>query len=246
MPASISSKTSVSPPATAAIASAIRDSSPPDAVSATGANGRPGVRADEEGDVVGAGRAGLVALAQLAARNSPSPMPTPRELGRDGVGKRAARRRCARRAARARARGRAPRPAASVASRGLGGIDAVVERGELGRAPPRRARAAPRTSRSGSGASSSAIRSSSASSCSSRPGSASSDARKPRRSEAVSRRRSSTVAQLVAGGCELGRDAARAARPRRSASADEAGSRRRRRPARAPSPRPSARGRRGR
>src|ERR671928_41799 len=41
MPASISSKTSVSPPPTAAIASATRDSSPPDAVSATGANGRP-------------------------------------------------------------------------------------------------------------------------------------------------------------------------------------------------------------
>ncbi len=32
---------SVSPPATAAIASAMRESSPPDAVSATGANGRP-------------------------------------------------------------------------------------------------------------------------------------------------------------------------------------------------------------
>ena len=41
MPASISSKTIVSPPATAAIASAIRESSPPDAVSATWPNGSP-------------------------------------------------------------------------------------------------------------------------------------------------------------------------------------------------------------
>ena len=42
MPASISSKTIVSPPATAAIASAMRESSPPEAVSAAGAKGRPG------------------------------------------------------------------------------------------------------------------------------------------------------------------------------------------------------------
>ena len=41
MPASISSNTIVSPPATAAIASATRESSPPEAVSATGPNGSP-------------------------------------------------------------------------------------------------------------------------------------------------------------------------------------------------------------
>src|SRR5512144_3004610 len=41
MPASISSKTIVSPPPTAAIARAMRESSPPEAVSAAGANGRP-------------------------------------------------------------------------------------------------------------------------------------------------------------------------------------------------------------
>ena len=58
-PASISSNTIVSPPATAAIASATRESSPPEAVSATGPNGNPGVRPDQERDVVGAGRTGI-------------------------------------------------------------------------------------------------------------------------------------------------------------------------------------------
>ena len=41
MPASISSNTIVAPPPTAAIARAMRDSSPPDAVSATGESGNP-------------------------------------------------------------------------------------------------------------------------------------------------------------------------------------------------------------
>ena len=82
IPASISSKTIVSPPPTAAIASAIRDSSPPDAVSATGAERQAGVRADKEPDLVGARRPRLGARVS-SARNSPSPRPTPRELGGD-------------------------------------------------------------------------------------------------------------------------------------------------------------------
>ena len=64
MPASISSKTIVSPPPTAAIASAIRESSPPDAVSATGPNGRPGFGRIRNRDVVRA-RDARLALGQL-------------------------------------------------------------------------------------------------------------------------------------------------------------------------------------
>ncbi len=130
MPASISSKTSVSPPATAAIASAIRDSSPPDAVSATGANGKAGVRADSEDGVVGAGRARLVALAELAPKLAVAHADVA-ELGCDGVGE--------------RGRGGVAFCAqfedelvdallggGELAPRGFGRVDAVLERGELG------------------------------------------------------------------------------------------------------------------
>src|SRR5262249_32625361 len=65
----------VSPPATAAIASAIRESSPPEAVSATGANGRPAfgrTRKATWSAPVGPGSAAV-----SSARNSPSPTPSP-------------------------------------------------------------------------------------------------------------------------------------------------------------------------
>ena len=65
MPASISSKTSVSPPATTAIASAILESSPPEAVCATGASGRPGSAGSGTATSSAPGRAGL-ALGELA------------------------------------------------------------------------------------------------------------------------------------------------------------------------------------
>ena len=64
MPASISSKTSVSPPATAASARATRESSPPEAVSDTGPKGQTRVRADEKDGLVHPGGARL-ALTQL-------------------------------------------------------------------------------------------------------------------------------------------------------------------------------------
>ena len=75
MPASISSKTIVSPPATAAIASATRDSSPPEAVSATGAERQPGVRPDQEHDLV-ATRSGRARA--RAARPGTRPRPSRR------------------------------------------------------------------------------------------------------------------------------------------------------------------------
>ena len=75
MPASISSKTSVSPPATTASASATRESSPPDAVSATGPKGMPGlgrIRKTASSRPLGPGSRSF-----SSTRNSPSPMPTP-------------------------------------------------------------------------------------------------------------------------------------------------------------------------
>ena len=76
MPASISSKTIVSPPPTAAIASAIRDSSPPEAVSATGANGRPAFGRIRNDDLVGARRARVaLARARPGTRRRPGRCP---------------------------------------------------------------------------------------------------------------------------------------------------------------------------
>ena len=137
MPASISSKTSVSPPATAAIASAMRESSPPDAVSATGAERQPGVRADEEHGLVAAGCAGL-ALAQLADELAVAHADVV-QLGRDGVRERGRGRARARRAAR-RKRVDMRASAAASASRGR------LRPGRHRRRAPR-ARAAPRPAR---------------------------------------------------------------------------------------------------
>ena len=118
MPASISSKTIVSPPATAAIASAIRESSPPEAVSATGPNGSP-------------------AFGRTENRASSAP---------DGPGSAVSRARPGtrpRRGRRRRARPRPPRRSAGAASR-----RALAERGveavDLRLRWPRRAAAAAR------------------------------------------------------------------------------------------------------
>ena len=53
-----------------------RESSPPEAVSATGANGRPGVRPDQERRLVGA-RSRPARARRSSTRNSPSPIPMP-------------------------------------------------------------------------------------------------------------------------------------------------------------------------
>ena len=190
MPASISSKTTVGSPApawaTTRSARATRDSSPPDAVSATGAKRHALVRADEERDLVGAARARGRAR-DSSARNSPPPIASPREHRLDRVGERLRRRRGGSRAARRRARRRAPRRSRERLL-GLGErVDAPPRRRRAPPARPRPAPAAPRRTRRRSGACASAIRSSSASTSSTRPGSASSDARKPRSVEAASR-----------------------------------------------------------
>src|SRR6185503_2237211 len=71
IPASISSKTIVSPPPTAAIARAIRESSPPEAVSATGANGSPAFgRIRNE---TSSARPADGSRSPSSTRNSPSP-----------------------------------------------------------------------------------------------------------------------------------------------------------------------------
>ncbi len=74
MPASISSKTSVSPPATAASARAMRESSPPEAVSAIGANGRPGF--GRMRNVTSSAPVAPASRSRSSTRNSPSPMPS--------------------------------------------------------------------------------------------------------------------------------------------------------------------------
>jgi hypothetical protein len=101
MPASISSKTIVSPPPTAAIASAIRESSPPEAVSATGANGRPALGRIR--NATSSAACGPVALAQLDAELAVAEADAAQLRG-DRRGERVGRLRGARRAARRRAR----------------------------------------------------------------------------------------------------------------------------------------------
>ena len=94
MPASISSNTIVSPPATAAIASAMRESSPPEAVSATGPNGSPAF-----GRIRNRTSSAPVAPGSRSASstwNSPSPRPMPCELGGDRRGERLCRGRAGR------------------------------------------------------------------------------------------------------------------------------------------------------
>ena len=84
MPASSSSKTSVSPPATTAIASAMRESSPPDAVCATGESGRPGfgrIRNSTSSAPVGPGSRSVSARLELAVAEAEA-----RELGGDRLG----------------------------------------------------------------------------------------------------------------------------------------------------------------
>ena len=143
MPASISSKTIVSPPATAAIASATRESSPPEAVSATGPNGRPAFGRIRNADVVGAGRARVA----LAEHDLELPVAEADRLQLRGHGRGE------------RAGGRpARRPQLGVEpvdlrlrrverlGRGSNGVVAVGERVELASGPPPRARAARRTS----------------------------------------------------------------------------------------------------
>src|SRR5437764_199618 len=71
--AAISSKTSVSPPATAAIASAMRESSPPDAVSATGANGMPAFGRTRK--TASSPPVAPCSRSCSSQTNSPSPMP---------------------------------------------------------------------------------------------------------------------------------------------------------------------------
>ena len=150
MPASISSKTIVGPPATAAIASAIRESSPPEAVSCSGAGAHARVRLDQERDLVGAGRARL-ALREVDRERLADAHPA--QLLGDGVGERAA-------AAAARASWSASWSSLNLPL-GLG--RAPLRRPRPGRRPPPagparrgprpRGPAAPRSSRSGSGAS---------------------------------------------------------------------------------------------
>ena len=108
MPASISSKTIVSPPPTAAIASAIRESSPPEAVSATGAKGRPAFGRIRNAASSAPGRPGVpLAAARRGTRRRPSRCPAaprrprPRMAPPPWRGGRAARR---------RASGHGPRP----------------------------------------------------------------------------------------------------------------------------------------
>ena len=130
------------PPPTAAIASAIRESSPPEAVWATGANGRPCVRADEERSLVGAGRAGL-ALVQLdpeLALAEPDAVELGLDCLREGLGSGApVLRQPLRQAPAARFSA-----LASAAGCRLERIRAVLERRELRRAPRRaRARSSP-------------------------------------------------------------------------------------------------------
>ena len=129
MPASISSKTSVSPPATAAIASAIRESSPPDAVSATGASGRPAfgrTRKTASSAPVAPGSRSC-----SSQTNSPSPIPTSCSSDDTASANAGA---AAFRSARSSAASAAER--ASAARKRLGGdrsrILALVERLELG------------------------------------------------------------------------------------------------------------------
>ena len=129
MPASISSKTSVSPPATAAIASAMRDSSPPEAVSATGANGRPGFGRMRKR--TSSAPVGPSSRSPSSAANSPSPMPTlassPATASANGAA--ASRRACESSATRSRTFASA---AASASDAAADGVDAVGERVELG------------------------------------------------------------------------------------------------------------------
>ena len=166
------------------------ESSPPEAVSATGANGRPGVRADEEDRLVAAGRAGLRAR---AARTRTRRRPCRRRAARPRPRRRTRRAAALRSARSSAASSPCALSAAASAARGrVRGIDAVRRAPRARRALPRRARAAPRRSGSGSGAS--PRRSGRASPRAPRavPGSASSDARNACSSDAVSRRRSST------------------------------------------------------
>ena len=109
MPASISSNTSVSPPATAASARAMRESSPPDAVSAIGANGSPAFGRMRNVDLVGARRPDL-ALAELDEELA-LPHAERRELVRNCLAERPGARCARRRVARRRGPSCAPPPA---------------------------------------------------------------------------------------------------------------------------------------
>ncbi len=236
MPASISSKIIVSPPPTAAMASATRESSPPEAVSATGPNGRPlfgRIRNAASSAPVAAG----LALAQLDPKLAVAETDADQLPGhRVGEG---------------RSRREPPGTQLGVQPGDLG-----LGRGErLGssahRVVPflecRQLGAGRLGSRQeilerrcvGSGASASAISSSEASTCSSRPGSASSEARK--RTQLVHGLAQRQLASRAASSLQrrararAARAARRAARRRRSGRSPL-----RRRPGRAPRPPPAA------
>ncbi len=112
------------------MASAIRDSSPPDAVSATERERQSRVRPHEEDGLVASRRAGLVALAQLADELAVAHADAA-QLGGDGVGERR-RSRVSLGPKLSRERVDVVLRSREFARRDLGGIGAVVERRELG------------------------------------------------------------------------------------------------------------------
>ena len=135
MPASISSKIIVAPPPTAAMASAILDSSPPEAVCATGASGKPGFGLMR--NVTSSAPLEEGSRSPSSATNSPSPMPIDSSSADDGRGERRRRRP----ALLGESRDELVHAALCVLERfrrGGDGVDAVRERIELGAGRDRR------------------------------------------------------------------------------------------------------------
>ena len=208
----------------------MRDSSPPEAVSATGPNGSPAFGRTRK--TTSSAPVGAAARAR-AARRGTRPRPCRRRAARRRPRPRRARPpRRAPRAAPRRARrlplGGGERPARPAPGRPVG------ERRQLGSAAARGQQLVVVPARKRRFAS--AIRSSPSSTCSRRSGSASSEARKPRRSQPTSRSRSADVAELLARARELGRQPLE--RRERALGAPASAAARRRPRARSPPPQP--------